>query len=510
VSTDGGTIWTTVWQRIGENLPGPTTQLVDISSLVAGQSAVLVRFRFYSSAGDGYWWQVDDVEIVASNKIPAGDVCGNGYNLPANQWRLISLPCLPVSKKVSDIFADDISGIYGTNWILYKYDELSESYVWLNANSNLKQGVGYWVIALDSAVLDVDGTATPLVNNANCPSSDNLCFEIPLQKPTAGNILHNMLGHPLPYPVNWANVRIAADGGAVYTPSGASASNYVSKEFWKYTGNSYAVFDDVTPGYDHGALGAFDGFWVKLLGESPNIGDLTLLIPTIRSKGVITTALISEPEELTGSVLPRTSGASSDIDYSGKSSSWLAFQTSMSSEPTTGKSASTNWNHLAPGLAKRDAHRSVHNASIKSREEWYVRLIIEAEDGALKDEGNIIGKLSDSLFGFDEHDLKELSPISIPYLTIVFPHPDWEENAGTYTSDFHPMNGKNETDSWSFEVHTDEPSRKVSLYWKGNEKILGKSWLIDNESGEEMKPTPHGVYEFVMGRDRRSFTWKYH
>ena len=112
--------------------------------------------------------------------------------------------------------------------------------------------------------------------------------------------------------------------------------------------------------------------------------------------------------------------------------------------------------------------------------------------------------------GYDEHDLKELSPISNPYLTIVFPHTDWGENAGNYTSNFHPLSGKKGSDSWSFEIHTDDPARNVSLYWTGTAKILGKSRLIDNKTGKEIKPTPHGVYKFIMDNKKRSFTWKYH
>ena len=51
-----------------------------------------------------------------------------------------------------------------------------------------------------------------------------------------------------------------------------------------------------------------------------------------------------------------------------------------------------------PGLAKRDAHRQKHRDAIKSKEEWYVRLTIEAPAEQLKDDGNILGQLSDSVF----------------------------------------------------------------------------------------------------------------
>ncbi|MEE8339653.1 MAG: S8 family serine peptidase [Xanthomonadales bacterium] len=63
ISTDGGAVWTNVWQFLGFN-PFPTQYVLDLSGAAAGQSSVTLRFRF-DSAGDpqGNFWQVDDVEL---------------------------------------------------------------------------------------------------------------------------------------------------------------------------------------------------------------------------------------------------------------------------------------------------------------------------------------------------------------------------------------------------------------------------------------------------------------
>ena len=130
---------------------------------------------------------------------------------------------------------------------------------------------------------------------------------------------------------------------------------------------------------------------------------------------------------------------------------------------------------------------------------------MEAE--GLRDEGNVLGQLNDSVIGLDHHDLKELPP-NAPYLTVLFPHPDWEADIGNFTSDFHPA-GQNRKDSWSFEVRTDDPNRLVKLSWEGEKRILRRSRLIDEKTGKVIKPGKAGEYEFVIGDVSRTFTWEF-
>ncbi len=64
VSTNGGTDWTNVWRRTGQDFNGAVA--VDLSTQVAGQSNVLVRFRYYN-ANYEYAWEVDDVQIATGS-----------------------------------------------------------------------------------------------------------------------------------------------------------------------------------------------------------------------------------------------------------------------------------------------------------------------------------------------------------------------------------------------------------------------------------------------------------
>jgi hypothetical protein len=482
VSNDGGTSWNEAWSHQYSNIFGPATQLVPISAWAANQSDVMIRFQFESiNELDGLVWQVDDFKLNVPSFDNPDDVCGGTYRLPANQWRFVSLPCDPgPSNSILEIFGDDlVPADYGTTWIMYDWEEAGERYLVLpNTAAALHQGEGYFLLSLNQGLLDMTGTATPLTNSPDCPSPDSNCFEIPVVKPAGpGTTMWNALGHPLPFPVNWADVRIVAAGDpdSPMTPSEALAKDYLSKVTYKYTGSAYVPFDDVTPGYDEGALGVYDAFWVETLGGSLGTGDLSLLIPNVRSPGIITTDLAAAS----------TLEAASTVTTSG-----------------------TKVEKVPPGLARRDEHRKKHREAIKKGEEWYVRLTVSASAEELVDDGNILGQLLDSEPGFDQHDLYEAAP-NTPYLTIVFPQDTWGEYAGDYTSDYHPVTGKKVLDQWVFEVRSDDPDRQVRLEWAGPENILGMSRLTDQSTGQVIEVDPHGSYSFVMGAQQRQFTWEY-
>ncbi|MEU7843242.1 S8 family serine peptidase [Micromonospora sp. NPDC049114] len=67
VSTDGGTTWTTVWHQTSSRR-GPLLEEVPLDP-AAGASAVQVRFRFHGTFA--WWWQVDDVQLVNRDCVPA-------------------------------------------------------------------------------------------------------------------------------------------------------------------------------------------------------------------------------------------------------------------------------------------------------------------------------------------------------------------------------------------------------------------------------------------------------
>ncbi|MHB1356825.1 MAG: carboxypeptidase regulatory-like domain-containing protein, partial [Anaerolineae bacterium] len=82
VSNNGGITWQNVWQRQGASDRGPKTAVVDISSIAAGYSQVMVRFHYYNAHYE-WWWQVDDVLIGGESCfLPSGGlVVGNVFDL---------------------------------------------------------------------------------------------------------------------------------------------------------------------------------------------------------------------------------------------------------------------------------------------------------------------------------------------------------------------------------------------------------------------------------------------
>ena len=63
VSTDGGANWSSAWQNVGE-IHDPLRVVLDLSGSIAGQSDVMIQFRYDSNApNQGNLWQIDDVEL---------------------------------------------------------------------------------------------------------------------------------------------------------------------------------------------------------------------------------------------------------------------------------------------------------------------------------------------------------------------------------------------------------------------------------------------------------------
>ncbi|MCW5198989.1 hypothetical protein VU06_04535, partial [Desulfobulbus sp. F3] len=90
------------------------------------------------------------------------------------------------------------------------------------------------------------------------------------------------VGHPFPYPANWADVKIAVNstGWTAYSPSAAAASGYVSKIYYRWSGSAYEPKDDATPGMT-GILQPQEAIWVRSLPGASTLGagNLKVLIP---------------------------------------------------------------------------------------------------------------------------------------------------------------------------------------------------------------------------------------
>ncbi|MGR0482419.1 MAG: FG-GAP repeat protein [Candidatus Electronema sp. V4] len=212
--------------------------------------------------------------------------CGYGRALPANTWLMTASACVPADPPGTSInaqYGDDIpGGVYGTNWISYTWEGPTQSYVVMQGADPLAPGLGSWLYSTNAGVVGMtSGTATPTTNCAGYGLDQ--CFEIELVIPAAGQNRWNFVGHPFPYAVNWADVKVAMsnNGGAtwaVYSPSQAEAAGYISKTYFRWSGNAYESYDDVTL---PGVLRPQEAVWVRSLGSysGPAPQKLKLLIP---------------------------------------------------------------------------------------------------------------------------------------------------------------------------------------------------------------------------------------
>lgn len=106
--------------------------------------------------------------------------------------------------------------------------------------------------------------------------------------------------------------------------------------------------------------------------------------------------------------------------------------------------------------------------------DWYVRLTVTAPDDPEPirvDDGNILGRLHDSLDGQDSHDLPEIPPndgsMGDRYLSIVFPHPEWDGRYDDYANDYRAaVADETQGDSWIFEVRTRTPGIRTVISWE--------------------------------------------
>jgi len=134
-----------------------------------------------------------------------------------------------------------------------------------------------------------------------------------------------------------------------------------------------------------------------------------------------------------------------------------------------------------------------------------------AEGAGLYDPGNQVGQLDEAACGRDSLDLKELPPYSAPYLTIVFPHPEWAGDDHDFTTDFRPPCAADPLCSteWSFEVRTSEIGQPVTLRWEefGVQGVLGRCVLTDLVAGVTVPMPAGGSYTFTPTAEVTSFTF---
>ncbi len=405
--------------------------------------------------------------------------CEKTLTLIENQWHMIALPCEVTNNTVQMVFDELPSAAYGTEWRVYKRDATNDQYIQLSLTDTLQAGLGYWIKTKAS------GGGTITVGSSTSPGNPQA--DVPLDSSSTGR--YNLVGHPFVFDVCWKDVQVVdganvlsldeADplvgGNRACSLSTPDPSCVMSHTMEQWNGAAYQAYDGGTPGAE-GVLGSFEGLWVQAFKSG-----IQLRIPVKRGAG--------DPCATVTGNSPVSAQATTLQDAEAEQSV---------SEPL----AATATEQKAASQANKPRYST---PSTRRPEEWGLRLIVEAD--GLVDPGNLLGRLQDSVTGPDQHDLKEPSPFdSNRFLTIVFPHPEWDAYAGNYTSDYRAVaNGG--VGEWSFEVHSDQP-RTITLSWAGPQDILQHSKLLDDETKKTFNPRANNTYTVTMTKPVHRFRWR--
>ena len=275
---------------------------------------------------------------------------------------------------------------------------------------------------------------------------DNNGSDIPLISSAGGRL--NLVGNPLDSTVDWADVLVVDGGGTPRSLTYANDNNLMSRTMYQWNGSAYQTYDGITSGAE-GSLATFDSFWVKAYQS-----DISLRIPSGAAAADV----------------------ASDIQSTALSLVDLENTSVLSDE----------------------------EQDDPSKDDWFVRLTVES--GSVKDPGNVLGQLHDSVDGQDIHDLEEKAPFGTSYLSIVFPHEDFEGGEWGFTTDFHAL--KNKKDHWTFVVKASANVTDGVLHWEGPKDILRKSVIIDKETGKRIKLKKVENYRFKIKNGEHKFIFK--
>jgi len=215
----------------------------------------------------------------------------------AGVWELIGIPAdlRTGNYTVADLIGDDITANYGTDWRVYGrgYSDVNNSSwdEYLDLNTTLEFGKGYWLRSLQNATWNVNDIEPVNYDSSSpdCPAAR--CVEVDIRSVAledgvddlfgTGPYRYNLTGAVGKKPVNWADCRILIDDVA-YTPSAAEAAGYIKNQIWQYnpSGNAdskgYTTCNDVSPGGCQ--LIPYKGFWMELHGPTKGKA-VKLLIP---------------------------------------------------------------------------------------------------------------------------------------------------------------------------------------------------------------------------------------
>lgn len=135
------------------------------------------------------------------------------------------------------------------------------------------------------------------------------------------------------------------------------------------------------------------------------------------------------------------------------------------------------------------------------RNEIGFTLNIEASTEDLADKFNLIGTMSKASNTFDGDDMPEPNVLPDgPYLSLYFPHDDWQSNPGRYADDIRALNKTDgSSESWPFNVETSETGQTVTLQWDNTALPIDKYTftLVNLDTGERINMAERNTYTYT-------------
>jgi beta-glucanase (GH16 family) len=192
------------------------------------------------------------------------------YNLPSDEWRMISLPSDPGSQNtVKNIFGDDISAEYSKDWILYSYNAQDNQYETKGLYDRLKPGEGYWIFQKTGHAVQLDMPA-----NSKAASTT-----VPLVSSRSQDTQWNLIGIPLtvPTPISELNVKAtsgdcANDGCDLDTAKG---NKILHNKLWRSSREGSGQFEEIS---SSDTLNPWDAFWCATLEDAFSMGPVNLKV----------------------------------------------------------------------------------------------------------------------------------------------------------------------------------------------------------------------------------------
>jgi hypothetical protein len=444
---------------------------------------------------------VNRVRLVRSGQsFSAFDrqACGDGIPYTSGQWQMLALPCVTLANPVSaasvfggskDVanFDSDLYNVASTGWVLNRREVSTtpSSYVKVGKDETLTTAGGYWLKSLSAAANNKitaagTGPVVPDTTEAQGCLTGNVCKAITVTTVTGQNRF-NLVGNPFAYAIDWSKVRVRIDGSSTtYTPCQAAGlgpadgcagtpaptaviSNVIN--IWNDTNSDYDTFSDLD---GSGNLKYFKSFWVNVLPAASG-KTVELLIPALKS----TLSQVSPAEA--APTLP-----------------WYLAWLDLLAPPARA-------DEMATAQAKAPAV------------DWTVKLTLDNHVTGQKSGTVRLGQLGLAQLGYDAHDLPKLAPFAKPYLSLVFPHPEWGPQAADYATDYRPLSRR--PDEWTFEVRAEPVGGVVFLSWEGDAKQLKRMRLIDQQTGKTIQPaakkwTRKG-YPITLNNPVQRYTWRY-